>query len=57
MRRIKTGGVTWLILKIAFLRNLWYNTCISRTAQLPSFFIVPHRAGCFIYGGKNANQR
>ncbi len=49
MRRINTGRVfTWLILKIAFLRNLWYNTRISRTAQLPSFFIVPHSAGFFM---------
>lgn len=52
MRRIKTGRVfTWLILKIAFLRNLWYNICINRTARCCPFFIVPHHAGFFYLWG------
>lgn len=52
MRRIKTGRVfTWLILKIAFLCNLWYNIRINRTARCRPFFIVPHSAGFFYLRG------
>lgn len=58
MRRIKTGRVfTWLILKIAFLRNLWYNTHINRTALRCLFLLSRIPRDFFIYGGKNANQR
>ena len=47
MRRIKTGG-TWLILKIAFLRNLWYNTYINRTA-LRCLFLLSRIPRDFFY--------
>lgn len=58
MRRIKTGRVfIWLILKIAFLCNLWYNIRINRTALCRLFLLSRIPRDFFIYGGKNANQR
>lgn len=51
MRRIKTGRVfTWLILKIAFLCNLWYNTRVNRTASC-RLFLFPAFRGIFLFMG------
>lgn len=51
MRRIKTGRVfIWLILKIAFLCNLWYNIRINRTA-LCRLFLFPASCGIFLFTG------